>query len=75
LLERETIEGAEAARLIDEAHGEPVHPEGTKTVKSLSQIGKTAPSKEAVIAAPAAASPSTNPAPAPNWQPPKLPAV
>jgi hypothetical protein len=38
LLEHETIDGAEAARLIDEANGEPVHPVGTKTVKrSLSR--------------------------------------
>jgi cell division protease FtsH len=76
LLEHETIDGAEAARLIDEANGEPVHPEGTKTVRALSHIGKTSPSKEASPVAPAAASPSTSPAPAiPNWQPPKLPAV
>jgi cell division protease FtsH len=76
LLEHETIDGAEAARLIDEANGEPVHPEGTKTVSALSHIGKSSPSKEASPAAPAAASPSTSPAPtAPNWQPPKLPAV
>ena len=35
LLESETIDGEEAARLIDEAWGEPVHPAGTKTVRSL----------------------------------------
>jgi cell division protease FtsH len=76
LLEHETIDGAEAARLIDEANGEPVHPEGTKTVNALSHIGKSSPSKEASPVAPAAASPSTSSAPtAPNWQPPKLPAV
>jgi len=75
LLEHETVDGAEAARLIDEANGEPVHPEGTKTVSALSHIGKSAPSKEASPVAPAAASPSNIPAPAPNWQPPKLPAV
>jgi cell division protease FtsH len=28
LLERETIDGAEVARLVDEANGGPVHPEG-----------------------------------------------
>ncbi|HVA70113.1 MAG TPA: ATP-dependent zinc metalloprotease FtsH [Acidimicrobiales bacterium] len=76
LLEHETIDGAEAARLIDEANGEPVHPEGTKTVSALSHIGKPSPSKEASPVAPAAASPSTSPTPtASNWQPPKLPAV
>ena len=35
LLENETIDGEVAARLIDEAHGEPVHPNGSKTVSSL----------------------------------------
>ncbi len=35
LLENETIDGDVAARLIDEAHGEPVHPSGSKTVSSL----------------------------------------
>jgi cell division protease FtsH len=74
LLERETIDGADAARLIDEANGEPVHPAGTKTVSALSGVGKTTPAKEAAPVA--AASPATPPAPAtPNWQPPTLPAV
>jgi cell division protease FtsH len=37
LLESETIDGAEAARIIDEAHGEPVHAPGAKrTGSSLS---------------------------------------
>ena len=75
LLEHETIDGAEAARLIDEANGEPVHPEGTKTVSALHRIGKSSPSKEASPVPVAAASPSASPAPTPNWQPPKLPAV
>ena len=35
LLESETLDGESAARLIDEAHGEPVHPNGNKTVSSL----------------------------------------
>jgi cell division protease FtsH len=74
LLERETIDGADAARLIDEANGEPVHPAGTKTVSALSGIGKTTPAKEPVPVA--VASPAPAPAPAtPNWQPPTLPAV
>ncbi|MGH7698838.1 MAG: AAA family ATPase, partial [Candidatus Dormibacteria bacterium] len=30
LLERETIEGAEVARLVDEAYGQPVHPGGDR---------------------------------------------
>ncbi|HUY16486.1 MAG TPA: ATP-dependent zinc metalloprotease FtsH [Acidimicrobiales bacterium] len=76
LLEHETIDGADAARLIDEANGEPVHPEGTKTVSALSGIGKSAAKKEATPVAPAAASPATPPVPAtPTWQPPTLPAV
>ncbi len=66
LLEHETIDGELAARLIDEAHGEPVHPAGTKTVSSLSGNGKT----------PAPSEPATSPAPAPSaWQPPTLPAI
>jgi cell division protease FtsH len=70
LLENETIDGETAAQLIDEAHGEPVHAPGKKTVSSLSGVGKTPPS------------PSDNPAPlvppvpaAPAWKPPTLPAV
>ncbi len=39
LLEQETLDGETAARLIDEAHGEQVHPEGTKTVSSLTGVG------------------------------------
>ena len=75
LLERETIDGADAARLIDEANGEPVHPEGTKTVSTLSGIGKAAPKKEPAPVA-AAVSPTAPRVPAtPNWQPPTLPAV
>jgi cell division protease FtsH len=75
LLDRETIDGAEAARLIDEANGEPVHPAGTKTVSALTGVGKV-PAKEADPLAPAATSPATPPVPAaPSWQPPTLPAV
>jgi cell division protease FtsH len=76
LLEHETIDGADAARLIDEANGEPVHPEGTKTVSALSGVGKSAAKKEVTPVAPAAASPAAPAAPAtPTWQPPTLPAV
>jgi cell division protease FtsH len=32
LLDNEIIDGAEVARLVDEAHGSPVHTEGTKSV-------------------------------------------
>ncbi len=73
LLERETIDGAEAARLIDEANGEPVHPAGTKTVSSLS--GSTPAPEPAEPQPVAATSPVPAPVPAPSWQPPTLPAV
>ncbi len=73
LLESETIDGAEAARLIDEANGEPVHPVGTKTVSSLTGA-KPAP-EPAEPQPVAATSPVPAPVPAPNWQPPTLPAV
>jgi cell division protease FtsH len=63
LLEQETVDGETAARLIDEAHGEQVHPEGTKTVSSLSGVGAASAKK-----APPALPP-------PAWQPPTLPAV
>jgi len=76
LLEHETIDGADAARLIDEANGEPVHPEGTKTVSALGGVGKLASKKEPAAVAPAAATPATPVTPTtPNWQPPTLPAV
>ena len=68
LLEHETIDGEEAARLIDEAFGAPVHPAGSRTVSSLNL------SKEpAVVAvdAPVAAEAPT----APTWEPPTLPSV
>ncbi len=78
LLEHETIDGETAARLIDEAHGEPVHPQGSKTVSALglSQSPAVAPVAPADsgdgVAAPA---PEPVPAAAPNWQPPTLPSV
>ncbi len=74
LLEHETIDGEEAARLIDEAHGEPVHPHGTKTVSSLNGAGRSSspssdtPSTEAPVSV--AAEVATQP-----WQPPTLPTV
>jgi len=65
LLENETIDGELAARLIDEAFGEPVHPNGTKTVSSLSGTASSV-TKESAPSAPATT---------PNWEPPTLPAV
>src|SRR5580698_3000059 len=46
LLENETLDGESAARIIDEAHGEQVHPEGTKTVSSLAGVGAASASKK-----------------------------
>lgn len=62
LLEHETVDGDTAARLIDEAHGSAVHPEGTKTVSALSGIGATP------RAIPVASE-------APTWEPPTVPNV
>ncbi len=67
LLEHETLDGETAAQLIDEAHGEAVHPVGTKTVSSLTGVGAAAASRKSVPVAPLAS--------APGWQPPTLPAV
>jgi cell division protease FtsH len=59
LLAQETIDGNTAARLIDEAYGQPVHPEGTKSASFLQ------PASGEV------ATPATPPAEA--WAPPSLP--
>ncbi|HEV2427943.1 MAG TPA: ATP-dependent zinc metalloprotease FtsH [Acidimicrobiales bacterium] len=75
LLEHETLDGEAAARLIDEAHGEPVHDRATKTVSSLTNGG----SKKKPAAEAPAPTPVDEPAPVPaaraTWQPPTLPAV
>ncbi len=77
LLERETIDGLEAARLIDEAHGEPVHARAAKTVSSLSgpstpTVAPVETAERETLKAPVAA---TAEAAAPAWKPPTLPAV
>jgi len=66
LLEHETIDGETAARIIDEAHGEPVHASGNKTVSSLSSSASRASAKQAAPVAVAST---------PECQPPTLPAV
>ena len=71
LLEHETVDGETAAHIIDEAHGEPVHPHGTKTVSSLKSDTSKSP---ASIDAPAPPLPIPAPV-ASNWQPPTLPAI
>jgi len=78
LLENETIDGEYAARLIDEAHGEPVHPVGSKTVSSLG-LGQALAGESGESAAeapvPSTPVPSTPAAATPQWQPPTLPSV
>jgi len=78
LIERETIDGETAAKLIDEAHGEPVHPAGTKTVSALglrSPVGQDAEPSSNGSNGNTAPAPTPVPAGAPTWQPPTLPAV
>ena len=79
LLEHETLDGEEAARVIDEAFGEPVHPRQTKTVSSLngSSTPAPAPAPEPTAApAPAAVEPAGAPAPRSSaLPPPALPSV
>jgi hypothetical protein len=70
LLESETIDGETAAQLIDEAHGEPVHAQGTKTVSALNGAAKPVTAPTDTPSAPATPVPA-----APTWQPPTLPAV
>ena len=43
LLDNETIDGAEVARLVDEAYGSPVHTEGAKSVPHFHEAAITAP--------------------------------
>jgi cell division protease FtsH len=42
LLDNEIIDGAEVARLVDEAHGSPVHDEGSKSVPHFSDAAMSA---------------------------------
>ena len=43
LLDNEIIDGAEVARLVDEAHGSPVHSEGAKSVPHFHEAAINAP--------------------------------
>ena len=68
LLDNETIDGETAANLIDEAHGEPVHPKGAKTGSSLRSVPSSpeptaTPEAEAVVHANS------------SWPPPALPSA
>jgi cell division protease FtsH len=75
LIEHETIDGETAAHLIDEAHGELVHPVGTKTVSALglrqTRGGDSSNGNNGNVAP----EPAPVPASAPTWQPPTLPSV
>ncbi len=81
LLEHETIDGDEAAHLIDEAFGEAVHAKGSKTMSSL----KLASCTEAAGATESTPTPAPSPTPLPvaspapvptsSWEPPTLPSV
>jgi cell division protease FtsH len=48
LLERETLDGEEAARIIDEAFGRPVHPEDDKRAHFTSPLS-TAPIRDGIV--------------------------
>jgi cell division protease FtsH len=85
LLDNEIIDGAEVARLVDEAHGSPVHGEGVKSVPHFSAAaiapnGKTMgngdhgdeePLPVTVVPPPVtgAATPEREPWPPPPWPP------
>jgi len=67
----ETVDGAEAARLIDEANGEPVPARRNQDGQRVESHRQVRASKEAHGGSgPRVA--LEHPAPAPNWQPPKL---
>ena len=75
LLEHETIDGETAARLIDEAHGEPVHPVGSKTVSALG-LRQGAPTRNEESSNGSSGTPvAPVPVGAPAWQPPTLPSI
>jgi cell division protease FtsH len=84
LLDNEIIDGREVNRLVDEAHGEPVHTEGAKSVpqfagSSISGLGNgngsrngshgDSPEPAVVSAAPAALEPESEAWPPPPWPP------
>ncbi len=80
LLEHETIDGDEAAHLIDEAFGEAVHAKGSKTMSSLKLTSRTAAGATESTPTPAPSPtplPVASPAPVPtsSWEPPTLPSV
>jgi cell division protease FtsH len=86
LLDNEIIDGAEVARLVDEAHGSPVHGDGAKSVPHFSEAAITAnghgngsgddANPVAVPATPPTPATQASPAGPPesaNWPPPPWP--
>ena len=72
LLDNETIDGGEVGRLVDEAHGAPVHPEGTKSVPQFNAAAiNTNGAHTDPVAVPA--TPATRPKEAEMWPPPAWP--
>jgi hypothetical protein len=85
LLDNEIIDGAEVARLVDEAHGSPVHGEGAKSVPHFSAAAITPngkglgngahgdeeplPVTAALPPVSGAATPEREPWPPPPWPP------
>ena len=69
LLQHETIDGEEAARLVDEAFGEAVHPAGKKTVRTMVQQSSDSANS---LAESETVAPATEPE---GWAPPSLPSV
>ena len=51
LLDNEIIDGAEVARLVDEAHGSPVHGEGVKSVPHFNEAAIAAPAPNGAVGA------------------------
>ncbi len=49
LLDNEIIDGAEVARLVDEAHGSPVHVEGAKAVPHFHEGAVSAPASNGAV--------------------------
>jgi cell division protease FtsH len=81
LLDNEIIDGREVGRLVDEAHGSPVHTEGAKSVPHFDEIAVSGNGHADGALEPAALEPATleaspepaTVAPANSWPPPPWP--
>jgi cell division protease FtsH len=77
LLDNEIIDGREVNRLVDEAHGSPVHTEGAKSVPHFDEIAVSGNGHAEVALEPTpepATVPSANSWPPPPWPPSEQPA-